>query len=143
VQRFYAAAHSTFAVLFFDIDRFRSINDSSGHAGLDEVLKEVGARLIASLRSEDLVARLGGDEFVVIVDSVKSADEALFLVRKIQHQLSAPFFLSGAASFEATASIGVALLRDTDHSGSVLLKRADEALYQAKAAGRATCRFVA
>lgn len=137
------ASASNFALIFLDIDRFKEINDTLGHDCGDEVLREFARRLETSIRSDDVVARLGGDEFVIILHSVRAADEVLFLTRKIQHRLTAAFQVRGATLLKVTASMGVALLRPSDVKASELLRRADEALYQAKAAGRDTCKVVA
>ena len=134
---------SLYALIFLDIDRFKEINDTLGHDSGDEVLREFGTRLTASVRTNDVVARLGGDEFVIVLGTIRAADEVLFLTRKIQHRLTAPFHVRGATLLKVTASMGVALMRESDSKPSDLLRRADEALYQAKAAGRDTCKFVA
>ena len=122
-------------LLFLDIDRFKAINDSLGHAAGDAVLKEVAHRLKASVRSTDRVARLAGDEFVVILDGVRNAAESEQVAQKIVLALRDAFVIDGKA-LRVTASIGVALFEGDATPATELMARADAALYQAKNAGR-------
>jgi diguanylate cyclase (GGDEF)-like protein/PAS domain S-box-containing protein len=128
-------AGSSFAVLFLDLDRFKVVNDSLGHMSGDEVLQEVGQRLVGSTRSEDTVARFGGDEFAVLVEEVSTAADASRVALRIETALGQPIFLRDQEIFPAV-SIGIAL----NHSGYLqpgeILRDADIALYRAKALGR-------
>jgi diguanylate cyclase (GGDEF)-like protein/PAS domain S-box-containing protein len=121
------------AVLFLDLDRFKHINDSHGHAVGDTVLREVAGRLAAAVRGVDTVARLGGDEFAVVCEeSDRRAAEVV--AARIHHALAEPV-AAGAHRFDVSASIGVAVSPPLD--SSELLRRADVAMYQAKQAGGA------
>ncbi len=131
------------AVMFLDIDHFKRINDTLGHATGDAVLVEYAKRLKAGVRSTDTVARLAGDEFVVVLENLHMREDAVATARKIVQQVgSAPFQLEGR-SLHVTTSIGVAFHRGADAAvePSVLLARADAALYRAKSAGRNTFGF--
>jgi diguanylate cyclase (GGDEF)-like protein/PAS domain S-box-containing protein len=126
------------AVLYIDLDRFKAVNDSLGHAAGDTLLKDVAARLRGGVRASDTVARLGGDEFVVLLEDIKERAHALRVADKILEDCRRPLRLEGR-DVVATASIGIAFAEvDLDAAG--LLKRADAALYEAKAAGRDGCR---
>jgi diguanylate cyclase (GGDEF)-like protein/PAS domain S-box-containing protein len=128
-------AHSPLLVMLIDIDHFKQINDTYGHAAGDAVLLEIATRLKNSIRKTDLLARLGGDEFVVLCDDIDSHEVAERLAKKITVAMDAPI-VAGAHMLKVTLSVGAALCHD---AGSVdaLMQRADEALYQAKARGRA------
>lgn len=132
------------ALMFMDIDRFKSINDTFGHAVGDAVLKEFARRLIDSLRVTDTVARLAGDEFVVILEGLHSAEEPQFVARKIMARMSRPFD-TGRVALEVTSSIGIAFhaAEGAKTTPPRLLARADQALYAAKEAGRNTFRLAA
>ena len=123
--------HEQFAVLYVDLDDFKNINDKLGHATGDELLVQVGQRLIACARSVDLVARLSGDEFAVIVASATESSTALALANQIVSSLDAPFLIDGITVFVA-ACIGIAIAPTDGASPEHLLKNADEALYAAK-----------
>jgi diguanylate cyclase (GGDEF)-like protein/PAS domain S-box-containing protein len=126
------------AVLYIDLDRFKEVNDQLGHAAGDALLKDFAARLRGGVRASDTVARLGGDEFVVLLEDVKERAHALRVAEKIIEDCRRPLRLEGR-EVVATASIGIAFAEvDLDAAG--LLKRADAALYEAKAAGRDNCR---
>jgi diguanylate cyclase (GGDEF)-like protein len=122
-------------LLFLDIDGFKGINDSRGHAGGDAVLREFARRLSGSVRETDTVARLAGDEFVVVLEGVHKRDECLFIARKIVAAMQRPFDVNGS-ELVVTTSIGIAMTTDTGLSADGLLQRADGALYTAKAQGR-------
>ena len=128
-------AHSCLALLFLDIDHFKTINDSGGHAAGDAVLKEFARRLKATVRVTDSVARLAGDEFVIILDTVQTAAEAEQVARKIVLAVHDAFVIDGTAR-KITTSIGVALFDSDATTPSELMAHADAALYQAKSAGR-------
>jgi diguanylate cyclase (GGDEF)-like protein/PAS domain S-box-containing protein len=128
------------ALLFIDLDRFKLINDSLGHAAGDELLVEMARRLKAVVRAEDAVARLGGDEFTVIVEEVASPDDAAVLSRKIITALSQPATLAGR-EVAVAASVGVAMYPDDAATVENPCKAADSAMYHAKERGRGTYDF--
>lgn len=125
------------ATLLLDIDRFKSVNDSYGHDAGDEVLREFAKRVGTLTRGVDLVARYGGEEIVVVVPDA-SLQEASFVAERIRERIGAvPFSLGrGSGSLAVTVSIGVAARLPGDSGPGEMLKRADEALYRAKNAGR-------
>jgi diguanylate cyclase (GGDEF)-like protein len=123
------------AVLFLDLDYFKSVNDVSGHSAGDELLFEVGARLQSVVRPNDTIARLGGDEFVVVAEDLADpVEEGAAVAARISSSLQAPFRLAGREVFVA-ASVGVAPADPSD-SAEALLARADQAMYRAKQLGR-------
>jgi diguanylate cyclase (GGDEF)-like protein len=124
-----------FSVLFIDIDRFKFVNDTFGHATGDELLFEIAARLRQVVRSGDIVGRLGGDEFIVLLLGVDSEAVSLHVAQAIIESL-APAITLHDFSFTATASIGISLYPDHAVSCSDLLKYADTAMYRAKSAGK-------
>ncbi len=131
------------AVMYIDLDNFKSVNDSLGHAIGDQLLIEVAARLSACVRDTDTVARLGGDEFVVVLEHLSDADDALDVAAKIHSVFDMPCRL-GVHSLHAVASIGIALYPDHGDCADTLLQNADTAMYQAKAGGRgSSCVFAA
>ena len=131
---------NTLAVLFLDIDHFKKINDGHGHGGGDEVLQEVALRIRSAVRQTDTVARFAGDEFVILLDQLQSAEEPLFVARKIVAAMERPFVLD-SGQIKVSVSVGIAM--DAERRGSVeeLMQRADRALYAAKNAGRNTFRL--
>ncbi|HEX8835234.1 MAG TPA: CHASE2 domain-containing protein, partial [Abditibacteriaceae bacterium] len=124
-----------FAVLFLDLDRFKVVNDSLGHAAGDTLLIQVARRLELCLRPGDTAARLGGDEFTVLLDDISDVAGATRVVERIQHELATPFEMEGNEVFP-TASIGIALSAPTYEYPEDLLRDADTAMYRAKALGR-------
>jgi diguanylate cyclase (GGDEF)-like protein/PAS domain S-box-containing protein len=138
-------AGSAIALMFLDIDRFKSINDTLGHATGDAVLAEYARRLLASVRSTDTVARLAGDEFVIVLENPSTQEAAAAVARKIVERVNAPAFQVDGRLLQVTTSIGIAFHRATDSSFTAeeLLARADAALYGAKAAGRNRFEFFA
>ncbi len=128
------------ALIFMDIDHFKSINDSLGHSAGDDVLKEFGARLQRGVRVTDLAARLAGDEFVAILEAVDTVEEASIVAGKLVEAIRLPMSVAGK-TLTVTASLGVAYYEGRGESAEALLSRADRDLYGAKAAGRNT--FVA
>jgi diguanylate cyclase (GGDEF)-like protein/PAS domain S-box-containing protein len=133
------------AVLFFDLDNFKLLNDTMGHDVGDLLLRQVSERLSRSLRHSDRIARLGGDEFVVVFENIgRAADEAVteasHMVRKILAVLDQPYKLRDRL-FSSTASIGVAMFDGARTDVETLLKQADLAMYHAKAGGRHMARF--
>jgi len=130
-----------FAVLLLDLDRFKHVNDTLGHAVGDALLRETAARLKASLRETDVLARLGGDEFAIVQDRDKNQREAASaLADRITEVISKPFNIEGNEVNIAT-SIGIALAPEHAVSSDSLMKMADLALYRAKSAGRNGYRF--
>ncbi|HEX5306650.1 MAG TPA: diguanylate cyclase, partial [Dyella sp.] len=137
----------TGALMFIDLDNFKDLNDTAGHDVGDELLRQVARRFQEALRTEDTVARLGGDEFVVMIEGLspepsEAAAVAQHLAEKLIANVSRPFDLR-SGHYTPTASIGLTLLNWEPHTTSVeeLLKQADIAMYQAKAAGRNAWRF--
>ncbi len=120
------------AVLFCDLDDFKTVNDSLGHPAGDELLRAVAARLTACVRPGDTAARLGGDEFAVLLEGVTDPATAVAIAERLLAALRAPIVVHGRQIF-ASASVGIALHHD---SGGDLLRAADVAMYQAKGAGR-------
>ncbi|MDQ4063004.1 MAG: EAL domain-containing protein [Actinomycetota bacterium] len=124
------------AVLFMDLDNFKVINDSLEHEVGDQVLLAVAERLEKSIGAEGTVARFGGDEFTVLLEDVASVSGAVRVAERIQEALRAPFYMGGRERF-ITTSIGIVLSTSGDELPEVLLRYADAAMYQAKAAGKA------
>ncbi|OUL99525.1 sensor domain-containing diguanylate cyclase [Variovorax sp. JS1663] len=131
------------ALMFLDVDHFKSINDTLGHASGDGVLAEYSRRLRSSVRSTDTVARLAGDEFVVVLEDLDTQEAAAVVARKIIRQIGGSPFQVDGRSLDITTSIGIVFVRDVDATMAPgdLLARADVALYSAKAAGRNTFAF--
>ncbi|MCW5231131.1 bifunctional diguanylate cyclase/phosphodiesterase [Verminephrobacter eiseniae] len=137
--------HKLGALLFIDLDNFKDLNDTLGHDMGDQLLAQVATRLVASVRAADTVARFGGDEFVVMLEALapdlrSATAQAEMVADKLLASLNQPFALDGGQHY-STLSIGVTLFGEQRLSVDELLKRADLALYQAKAAGRNTQRF--
>lgn len=133
------------ALLFLDLDKFKTLNDTLGHAMGDMLLKDVSVRLSQAVRECDTVARLGGDEFVVLLenlnaDRVAAASEVEAIGHKILRLLNEPHDLIGN-SYRSSSSMGIALFQDQSQSRDDLIKHADMAMYQAKEAGRNALRF--
>ncbi|THD49495.1 MAG: EAL domain-containing protein [Bradyrhizobium sp.] len=128
------------AILYIDIDEFKSVNDTLGHAVGDELLKVVGDRLRGCVGKNDVVARLGGDEFAVIQSDVRAPTDVSELLKRIYERIRAPLECGGHL-LTTDASIGVALAPDDGTDLNELLKNADLAMYGAKADGRRTYRF--
>jgi len=123
------------ALLFIDLDRFKYINDSLGHAIGDELLRRAANRLKSCVRDEDTVARMGGDEFVVLLRDVPNANAAAQVALKLGRKLHRPYHI-GSQELTVTMSIGISLYPDNGADGSTLLQHADTAMYQAKEGGR-------
>jgi diguanylate cyclase (GGDEF)-like protein len=143
IRQAIAHAHRTdgkVALLFVDLDNFKGINDSYGHAVGDQLLKEVAARLKACVREDDTVARLAGDEFIVMLPDVETVDDAATVARKILEVLAHPLPLEGNELYTG-ASIGISLFPVDAADGEELLRTADLAMYRAKQEGRNDYRF--
>ncbi len=129
---------SRIAVLFLDLDRFKEINDSLGHAAGDRILRAVAARLQETVGDEHTVARLGGDEFTVVLENIDVAEQADQMARDIIDAFELPLDFDERHEIKISPSIGICLYPDHAHVPTDLLKHADTAMYQAKAAGRRT-----
>ncbi len=123
------------ALLFLDLDHLKGINDSRGHGAGDELLKIASERLLAAVRTVDTVARLAGDEFTVIVEGLNTPADAEAVATKLVEAMRPPMRIGGAL-VQVSTSVGLALLEPGDSDPANLLRRADEALYAAKRAGR-------
>lgn len=123
------------AVLFIDLDGFKQVNDRLGHTAGDAVLRTVATRLQRQVRGSDTVARLGGDEFVVLLPTITDAQDAVAVGHKLLSVIREPMAYEGT-SIEVSASIGVACIETPGESAEQLMKRADAAMYAAKAAGK-------
>lgn len=135
--------HHLLALLYIDLDRFKDVNDTRGHAMGDELLQQVAQRLQQSVRDMDTVSRLGGDEFTVILPVIREKSSAAMVASNILAELSRPFSLEGCDSY-LTASIGITVFPDDGSDSGELLKKADTAMYQAKSGGRdGFCYFTA
>ncbi|MBI4274274.1 MAG: diguanylate cyclase, partial [Rhizobiales bacterium] len=128
------------AVLFLDLDHFKHVNDTLGHLIGDELLKVVADRLRSCVRESDTVARLGGDEFAIIQTAIERPSDVVNLANRIQTAVKAPYDL-GTLNAVIDVSIGIALAPSDATESAELMKRADMALYKAKADGRGTYRF--
>ncbi|HEU4322336.1 MAG TPA: EAL domain-containing protein [Roseiflexaceae bacterium] len=135
IQRARRSSSEQFALLFLDLDRFKTINDSLGHLIGDRLLVGIAQRLQALVRATDIVARLGGDEFVILLNAIADHDDVLLIVQRIEEALREPFNLSGHEIF-ASASIGVSIGSQRYEQPEELLRDADTAMYHAKARGR-------
>ena len=127
------------AVLFVDLDNFKDVNDTLGHAAGDTLLRHATSRIKSCLRGEDLLARLGGDEFAVLLEALHGPDQVAVLADRLIKAVSMPFVLDGHETLVG-ASVGVALCRAEDPrvQSDLVMRQADMALYKAKAAGRGT-----
>lgn len=132
--------HSKVAVLFVDLDRFKTINDSLGHNIGDKVLNIVTKRLGRSLRSEDTLARQGGDEFTILLEGLETAEQAAAVAHKILQTIRRPLKVEQNELY-ISCSIGISLFPDHGQNASALLMQADAAMYQAKSEGRNDYQF--
>jgi diguanylate cyclase (GGDEF)-like protein/PAS domain S-box-containing protein len=133
------------ALLFIDLDNFKTLNDTLGHQNGDQLLREMARRLVGCVRESDTVARLGGDEFVILLDGLdyhpeNAAQQVEAVSYKILAAIEQPFWLDSREYF-STSSIGVTIFSGNDFNADDLLQQADIAMYQAKNAGRNTLRF--
>ncbi|HVN35376.1 MAG TPA: EAL domain-containing protein [Casimicrobiaceae bacterium] len=129
-----------FALLFIDLDRFKTINDTLGHAAGDEVLRQVAARLRRCVRETDTVTRLGGDEFTIILSQIRSARDPESVALNVVNALAQPITIGGAER-RVSASVGIAVYPDDGTSADRLLYNADVAMYRAKELGRGRYEF--
>lgn len=135
------------ALMFVDLDNFKTLNDTLGHQAGDLLLQQAAQRITGCLRDTDTVARLGGDEFVVLIEGLNelseyAADEAMTIAQKILAAIEVPFVLN-SREYQSTASIGITVFHDHMENADNVLQKAELAMYQAKAAGRNTIRFFA
>lgn len=124
------------ALLYIDLDGFKGVNDRLGHDQGDELLREVGRRLTASLRGSDEICRLGGDEFAIIIEPAHSRAQVDAVAAKLVAELSRPYTLSKGMADDVSASIGVCRFPDHGTERATLLRRADAAMYAAKSGGK-------
>jgi diguanylate cyclase (GGDEF)-like protein/PAS domain S-box-containing protein len=128
------------AVMFIDLDRFKTINDSLGHPVGDRLLQGVASRILACLREGDTVSRLGGDEFVIVVPGLDEASDASHVAAKIQEALANAFHVQGH-DLHVSASVGISLYPADGMDAETLMRNADTAMYHAKDSGRANYQF--
>lgn len=128
------------ALMFIDMDHFKSINDSLGHAVGDMFLLETARRLQGSVRESDIVARMGGDEFVIVINQIRDSADIASVAGKIVSAIAQPIII-GANRLASSASVGIAVFPDNGEDRNSLMKSADIAMYHAKAAGRGVYRF--
>ena len=126
---------SLFALLFIDIDRFKNINDQYGHTAGDEVLKATCNRMMACIRESDSLGRLGGDEFVILLEDLRSPEDAVEIAKKCQAAVSMGVSVGGEL-IPTTVSIGIAIFPSDSDEEEGLFKRADAAMYRSKQSGR-------
>ena len=124
-----------FAVLFLDLDRFKLVNDSVGHAAGDELLVEASRRIASCMRGSDLVSRLGGDEFAILAEGLDGPEMAVELAHRVLAALGEPMWI-GTRELFPTASIGIAMWKPRYEHGEDMLRDADAAMYRAKSDGR-------
>jgi diguanylate cyclase (GGDEF)-like protein/PAS domain S-box-containing protein len=128
-------------VMLIDVDRFKNVNDTLGHAVGDQLLQQVSERLTKSVRSGDTVGRLGGDEFAVVLSNLASAQDGSLVAQKIMASFKEPFRLAAGGDIYVTASIGITLYPNDSTEQDALIKNADAAMYRAKESGRNAYRF--
>ena len=128
------------AVLFIDLDHFKAINDTLGHAAGDLLLQTGANRLTDSVRSTDTVARMGGDEFIVTLPQLHQVEDAALVAEKLLAAISTPVMLYDQ-ELSVSASIGMCIFPDDGANAEELIRNADAAMYQAKNAGRNTYQF--
>ena len=128
------------AVLFFDLDRFKPINDTHGHEAGDAVLKELAARLSSSIRADDIAVRLGGDEFVVLLQDIKAAAHTAEITRHVLTKICEPYQI-GDLTVSLSASVGISVFPGDGQDIDTLMSHADMAMYQAKQSGRNNYQF--
>lgn len=126
---------SKLAVLFLDLDRFKEVNDSLGHAVGDQLLQSVAQRLKAAIRSSDTISRLGGDEFVVLLSEIAHADDAARSAEKIRRAIARPHLIA-SHKLNIAASVGISIYPDDGLDADSLIKHADRVMYHAKENGR-------
>jgi diguanylate cyclase (GGDEF)-like protein len=131
-----------FAVVFLDVDRFKQVNDTQGHAAGDTLLLAVTQRLLSCLRPQDTIARFGGDEFALLLDDVGTAEDIANVAERIQTELQKPVPIATGEVF-ISASMGIAISSIDYSSADDMMRDADHAMYRAKANGKARHEFFA
>jgi diguanylate cyclase (GGDEF)-like protein len=131
---------SLFAILYIDIDHFKSINDQYGHSAGDEVLKAASNRMMACIRDSDSLGRLGGDEFVVLLESLQTPEDALRIAKKMQSAIALGVSNNGQL-IATTISIGISIFPNDADSEEGLFRHADTAMYRSKTSGKNTIHF--
>jgi diguanylate cyclase (GGDEF)-like protein/PAS domain S-box-containing protein len=129
------------ALIFVDLDNFKSVNDSLGHHVGDLLLKAVAERMQSCMRESDTVGRIGGDEFVVLLPTIQDEQDAMVVAEKIRAALSQPFELPGCPILNISSSSGIGIYPDHGADDIELSRNADDAMYQAKASGRNTVQL--
>lgn len=132
--------HTSLALLYLDVDRFKHINDSLGHTAGDQLLQSIASRLTACVRTSDTVSRQGGDEFVIMLIDINSARDAATCAEKLLQALRVPYVLD-SNELHISASIGIAICPQDGTEGEALLGNADSAMYEAKGQGRNNYQF--
>ena len=144
-HRLYAAIDALnghgLALMLLDLDGFKQVNDSFGHEAGDRVLTRVARQLESVVRRTDLVTRMGGDEFVIVLCALESPDTARFIATKIVGTLARSIDVGNGQSVQIGVSIGIAYTEDSSTKPDTLMRRADEAMYEAKRAGKSQYRF--
>jgi len=128
------------AIMFIDLDRFKEVNDTLGHAAGDELLQQAAQRLQSALRDSDILARMGGDEFVVVLDELENTDDASAVACKLMDGICSPFHIHDTEIL-LSCSIGISVYPDDGDNANQLLSFADTAMYRAKQNGRNDWRF--
>jgi len=123
------------AVMFIDLDGFKGVNDNFGHDIGDLLLQEVGKRMQDCVRETDLVARMGGDEFILILPQLDKKEEASLVAEKLKQVLQEPFYLKEHL-VTISSSIGISIFPDDGEDENLLVKKADDKMYQAKMASK-------
>ncbi len=129
------------ALVYLDLDNFKGINDSLGHAAGDLLLKEVALRLVTCVRDTDTISRQGGDEFLLVLRDLPDTDIVSAILMKIMDSLQQPVVTEGGQELSTTASVGVAIYPDDGRDFDTLRKKADQAMYRSKEAGRNAYHF--
>jgi len=132
--------NGSFALLYIDLDKFKIINDTKGHAFGDKILIEAAFRLKQSIRNSDTVARIGGDEFVLLLEGMSNKNKVLEMAEILKKTLNRTFVIDDEA-FELSCSIGIAIYPEEGATPDVLLSAADKAMYKNKYNGRGVCEF--
>jgi diguanylate cyclase (GGDEF)-like protein len=128
------------ALLFLDLDHFKPVNDSLGHAIGDKLLQSVAQRLTTCVRTSDTICRLGGDEFVVLLSEIEQVDAAIRCAEKVLAAVAVPHLIAGH-EVHITLSIGISVCPDDGRDAETMLKNADTAMYHAKKMGRDNYQF--
>jgi diguanylate cyclase (GGDEF)-like protein len=139
IQRYHRHAADTYAVLFLDFDSFKVVNDSLGHPAGDQLLVQIGQRLVSLIRAEDTVSRLGGDEFVALIQGFENQDLVIAIANRILNSMKEPFLL-GRNSIYISVSIGMVIANSSYQTAIEIIRDADVAMYEAKTRGKG--RFV-